>query len=70
MRCSLVIFLIACFLAPATLAQQRRTRVDLMVRGGTIVTMDGTRRVIEDGALVTSGGRIKAIGPRAEIEAK
>ncbi|HEY0408265.1 MAG TPA: amidohydrolase, partial [Pyrinomonadaceae bacterium] len=41
-----------------------------MVRGGTIVTMDGQRRVIEDGALVTSGGRIKAIGPRSEIEAK
>jgi 5-methylthioadenosine/S-adenosylhomocysteine deaminase len=44
--------------------------VDLMVRGGTIVTMDGGRRVIEDGAVVISGGRIKAVGTRAELEAK
>lgn len=70
MRTSLVIFLITCFLAPATHSQQRRTRVDLMVRGGTIVTMDGTRRVIEDGAVAVSGGRIKAVGTRADIEAK
>ncbi|HEX8493690.1 MAG TPA: amidohydrolase [Pyrinomonadaceae bacterium] len=41
-----------------------------MVRGGTIVTMDGGRRVIEDGAVVISGGRIKAVGTRAELEAK
>lgn len=44
--------------------------MDLMVRGGTIVTMDGGRRVIEDGAVVISGGRIKAVGTRAELEAK
>ena len=44
--------------------------MDLMVRGGTIVTMDAARRVIEDGAVVISGGRIKAVGSRAELEAK
>lgn len=70
MRSFIVALLVTCFLAPATHSQQRRTRVDLMVRGGTIVTMDGTRRVIEDGAIVMSGGRIKEVGPRAAIEAK
>lgn len=44
--------------------------MDLIVRGGTIVTMDATRRVIENGAVVISGGRIKAVGSRAELESK
>ncbi|HEV7860385.1 MAG TPA: amidohydrolase [Pyrinomonadaceae bacterium] len=45
------------------------TTVDLLISGGTFVTMDGTRRVIEDGAMAVKGGRIEAVGPRAEIEA-
>lgn len=49
-------------------AAQSRRPVDLLVLGGTIVTMDGTRRVIDDGGIAVSGGRILAIGPRAEIE--
>ncbi len=44
--------------------------MDLIVRGGQFVTMDKTRRVIEDGAAAISGGRIVAIGPRAEVESK
>lgn len=44
--------------------------MDLIVRGGTIVTMDGARRVIEDGAIVVNRGRIVAVGPRAELEGK
>jgi 5-methylthioadenosine/S-adenosylhomocysteine deaminase len=42
--------------------------VDMIVRGGTIVTMDAGRRVIEDGAVAVRGGRIVAIGKRADIE--
>jgi 5-methylthioadenosine/S-adenosylhomocysteine deaminase len=52
-------------------AQSRRLRgeaVDLLVLGGTVVTMDQTRRVIDDGGIAVSNGRIVAIGPRAEIE--
>jgi 5-methylthioadenosine/S-adenosylhomocysteine deaminase len=49
-------------------AAQSRRSVDLLVLGGTIVTMDGTRRVIDDGGIAVAGGRILAIGPRAEIE--
>lgn len=47
-----------------------RTGVDLLVRGGTIVTMDSARRVIEDGAVAVSKGLIVAVGTRSEIEAK
>ncbi len=48
--------------------RQRAEQVDLLVLGGTIVTMDETRRVINDGGIAIAGGRIVAIGPRAEIE--
>jgi 5-methylthioadenosine/S-adenosylhomocysteine deaminase len=49
-------------------AQTRRQPVDLLVLGGTIVTMDQTRRVIPDGGIAVAGGRIVAIGPRGDIE--
>src|SRR6185295_8164645 len=51
-------------------AQSRREPVDLLVLGGTIVTMDQTRRIIDDGAIAVSKGRIVAIGPRADIESR
>ena len=51
-------------------AQSRRQSVDLLVLGGTVVTMDQTRRVIDDAGIAVSQGRIVAIGPRADIEAR
>ena len=53
---------------PDAAAQNRRQAVDLLVLGGTIVTMDQTRRVIDDGGIAITQGRIVAIGPRAGIE--
>jgi 5-methylthioadenosine/S-adenosylhomocysteine deaminase len=47
-----------------------KTRVDLLVTSGTIVTMDAERRIIEDGAIAIRGGAIVAIGPTAEIIGK
>jgi len=45
-------------------------RVDLLVLGGTIVTMNEARQVIEDGGIAVKGGRIVAIGVRDEIRKK
>lgn len=42
-------------------------RVDLIVRGGTIVTMDAERRVIERGAIAVRGSVIEAVGTEDEI---
>jgi 5-methylthioadenosine/S-adenosylhomocysteine deaminase len=52
----------------STIAQRRKTVVDLIVRGGTVVTMDGNRRVIENGGVAIKSGRIVAVGNTAEIE--
>jgi 5-methylthioadenosine/S-adenosylhomocysteine deaminase len=49
-------------------AQSRLERADLLIVGGTIVTMDATRKVIDDGGIAVRDGRIIGIGPRAEIE--
>ncbi len=66
--CALVIILAS--LTANDMAQSRRKQsVDLLVLGGTIVTMDGTRRILDDGGMAVAGGRILAIGPRTEIAA-
>lgn len=54
--------------APA--AQTQRERVDLLVTGRDVVTMDAARQVIEDGAVAVRGDAIIAVGPRAQLEAK
>jgi 5-methylthioadenosine/S-adenosylhomocysteine deaminase len=40
---------------------------DLILAGGTVLTVDAGRRVIEDGAVAIAGDRIAAVGTRAEI---
>ncbi|MBA2339288.1 MAG: amidohydrolase [Pyrinomonadaceae bacterium] len=64
---TLVLILLCAPISAPALTKQR-ARVDIIVRGGTIVTMDGERRVINEGALAVRDGRIAAVGSRAEIE--
>jgi 5-methylthioadenosine/S-adenosylhomocysteine deaminase len=45
-------------------------RVDLIIRGGTVVTMDGSSRVIEDGAIAIRRERIVEVGAASEIASK
>lgn len=55
---------------PALLWSQATQRVDLIVTGGTVVTMNGTRAIYEDGAIVVQGDTIVAVGSCNELEAK
>src|SRR5258708_31705971 len=54
--------------ASSALAQKRKSTVDMIVSGGTVVTMDGTRRVIENGGVAIKNGRIVAVDNAAAIE--
>jgi 5-methylthioadenosine/S-adenosylhomocysteine deaminase len=55
---------------PALLWSQATQRVDLIVTGGTVVTMNDARAVYDDGAVVVKGDTIIAVGSRNELEAK
>jgi 5-methylthioadenosine/S-adenosylhomocysteine deaminase len=68
------IFAFAClFLFYGLLASQTQThkeRADLLVAGGTVVTMDALHAIIDDGAVVVTGDAIVAVGPRSEVDAR
>ncbi|MEO6391415.1 MAG: amidohydrolase [Pyrinomonadaceae bacterium] len=73
MRIFFRFLLCATLLSPSLAVGQRNspsTRVDLLVLGGTVVTMDSTRRIIEDGGIAVKDGKIVAVGTRAEIASR
>jgi len=49
---------------------QAKQEVDLLVRGGIVVTMDGGRAIYQDGSVAVRGDSIVAVGPRAEIDSR
>src|SRR5712672_4559816 len=61
---------IAGVFALSTPAQQKKQPADLIIAGGTVVTMDADRRILEDGAIAAKGDVILEVGTRAQIESK
>ena len=46
---------------------QSQEKVDLLITHGTVITMDGKRAIVDDGAIAVKGDSIVAVGPSAEI---
>jgi len=51
-------------------APTARDSADLLVTGGTVVTMDAARTIYDDGAVAIRGDVIVAVGKRSEVEGK
>src|SRR5258706_3636421 len=49
---------------------QTKQKADLLVTGGTVVTMDRTRSIYDDGAVAVNGDTTVAVSPRTDIEAR
>jgi 5-methylthioadenosine/S-adenosylhomocysteine deaminase len=62
-------FALALLLVAPAAADAAPRVVSLVVRNGTVVTMDADRRVIANGAIAVDGGKIVAVGPAAEVAA-
>jgi 5-methylthioadenosine/S-adenosylhomocysteine deaminase len=71
---ALVLLLGASVFVGKSLAQATSTinkeKVDLLINGGTVVTMDGDRLILEDGAVAVKDDVISAIGFRTDLEKK
>lgn len=47
-----------------------QTRIDILIAGGILITIDRERRVIEDGAVAILGDRILDVGQAADLKLK
>ncbi|HEX4900509.1 MAG TPA: amidohydrolase [Pyrinomonadaceae bacterium] len=56
--------------ASAQSVRKRGGQVDLLVLGGTVVTMNQSREVIPDGGIAVKAGKIIAVGSRGDISSK
>ncbi len=70
-RRSIIFLLTFQFLFSAFVASQtQKETADLLVTGGTVVTMDASRTILDDGAVAVKGDTIVAVGPLTELEGK
>ena len=46
-----------------------RKHADLILKRGTVITMDPERRILENASVAVEGTRIAAVGPADDIEA-
>jgi 5-methylthioadenosine/S-adenosylhomocysteine deaminase len=53
--------------APPTCGQEK---IDILITGGTVITMDARRHILDDGAVAVRADSIVAVGPRADLETK
>jgi len=69
-RFGVAVLLLHIFVALSAVAQAGKQNADLIITGGTVVTMNAARSLYEDGAVAVRGDNIVAVGPRSEIESK
>src|ERR1700676_5657519 len=69
-RSATFILTFQCLFSAFLASQTHRVRADLLVAGGTVVTMDASRTILDDGAVAVKGDTIIAVGPRNALEAK
>ena len=62
-----VALVVAVVLLGTSISCQAPAAADLLLSGGIVVTMDGSGRVIPDGAIAVKGDRIVAVGPTSEV---
>ena len=60
--------LVFCVVSSSRAQTRRKNIVDLIIKGGTVVTMDGSRRVIDNGGVAVKDGRVVAVGTAAEMD--
>jgi 5-methylthioadenosine/S-adenosylhomocysteine deaminase len=65
----LILITAVVMLISVAVAQEKQS-VDLIVSGGTVVTMDSARAIYQNGSVAVRGDSIVAVGPRAEIEGR
>jgi 5-methylthioadenosine/S-adenosylhomocysteine deaminase len=66
----LILVLVLQIFSASLRCQTTKEKVDLIVTGGIVVTMDGPRTIYSDGTIAVKGDTIVAIGPRVDVEAK